>query len=109
MNKKSYIPKYKDAIKWKRPKSQEQVGLFPLDITDEDIKNADISKLKSLLKICEQNLKSLQNEHCPQPSDENFGGPASQWGVKHHNDIQVCKRQIDVIKTKIKEFNIKER
>ena len=25
MNKKSYIPEYKDAIKWKRPKAQKKI------------------------------------------------------------------------------------
>ncbi len=109
MNKKSYILEHKDAIKWKRPKPLKRLNLIASDLTDDDIKNASLPELKKFLKICEQHFKSLQSEHCSELNDENFGGPSSQWGFKHHNDIQVCKRQIDIIKTKIKELNGKEK
>lgn len=107
MNKKSYISEYKDTIKWKRPKPKEQIYLFFRNITDKDIKDADISELQNMLKICEKSLKFLQSETNQNSGDENFGGPASQWGFKYHNDIQVCKRQIDIIKVKIKELKQK--
>ncbi len=109
MNKKSYIPKYEEAIKWSRSKAQKKVNLIAYDITDEDIQNASLSELKDYLKIFEKQLKSLQNGKNSEPNDEKFGGVSSQWGLKHHNEIQVCKRQIDIIKIKIKELNDNER
>ena len=107
--KKSFIPKYKNTIKWKRPKPQGKIDYFISDIIDEDIKKTDLNELQRLLKFYEQRLESLQKEQCPQPNDETFGGPASQWGIKHNNDIQIYKRQIDMLKIRIKELNNNER
>ena len=109
MNKKSYIPEYKDAIKWKRPKAQKKVNLITSDITDEDIKNASLAELKDYLEILETQLQSLQSKKNSESNDEKFGGVSSQFGFRYHNEIQVCKRQIDIIKTKIKEFNNNKR
>ena len=109
MNKKSFVPNYKDTNKWKRQKSKEQICLFFCDITDKDIKNADISELQNMLKFCERSLKFLQSETNQISSDENFGGPASQWGFKHHNNIQICKRQIGIIKEQIKKLSQKQK
>ena len=110
MKQKTYIPVFKEVSKWKRPKPSEKLDWFVSDITENDIKKANLTDLENLLKVYKNNLDILENKKNPYVDKKGiFGGPAYQWSSKHYDNIQNCKRQIDIIQVKIKELKAKER